>query len=470
MVPDHAAPPGILVVDDDASFLKLAATVLQTADFADIQTSGDGREAMRLLEQGTYGILLLDMNMPNVHGEEVLSKVSAEHPEVSVIVLTGESDVELAVKCMKLGAFDYILKPFQNAQLVTAVRRAMAENALRFEASRLREHFFSTDLDDAESFSEIITSDATMIRLFGYLEAISRGNQPVLVLGETGTGKELVARALHRASSREGPFVAVNVAGLDDTMFSDTLFGHHAGAFTGAARSRTGMIEKAGTGTLFLDEIGDLSEASQVKLLRLLQENEYYPLGSDTPQRINARVVAATHKDPKSLRSDLYYRLRSYQVRIPPLRERLGDLPEIVDHFLEQAAGDLGKSKPTVPGELFVYLSNYSFPGNVRELRSMVFDAVARHGKGVMTLDSFLEAIEVDGRKENETGLSDEVENGSTAFPFPMPTLRFLEEEAVDEAMRRVKGNRSAAARMLGVSRPTISRSLERSNKPPSED
>jgi DNA-binding NtrC family response regulator len=367
--------------------------------------------------------------------------------------------VRTAVRCMKLGASDYLLKPVGAEQLAETVERVLEQNALRWENRRLREQFFAEKLEHRDCFDEILTEDPGMLRVFGYIEAISRGSHPVLITGATGTGKELVARALHRVSGREGEFVAVNVAGLDDAMFSDTIFGHTPGAYTGATGKRAGMIERAGTGTLFLDEIGDLAEASQVKLLRLLQEGEYYALGSDTPGRLRARVVAATHADPSGFRQDLYYRLRSYHVQIPPLRERLGDLPLLVEHFLGLASDDLGKPKPTVPSELYLYLANFNFPGNVRELRSMVFDAVARHEQGVMSLASFLELMGMTEDAEPAATGADEV---GLAFPYPMPSLKQIDESAIAEALARVQGNQSAAARMLSVSRPTIARYLQR--------
>jgi transcriptional regulator with PAS, ATPase and Fis domain len=219
------------------------------------------------------------------------------------------------------------------------------------------------------------------------------------------------------------------------------------------------MIERAGDGTLFLDEIGDLSESSQVKLLRLIQEREYFPLGSDTAKRMRARIVAATQKDPQALRQDLYYRLRAYHVRVPTLRERLGDLPLLLDRFLGEAAKDLGTQKPTIPPELFLDLSNYHFPGNVRELQAMVFTAVARHDTpGAMPIRLFLDQLETRRSAVSRAPARPD----KIAFPFPMPTLRDIDEDAVDEAMRRVQNNQSAAARMLGISRPTIARYLRR--------
>jgi DNA-binding NtrC family response regulator len=416
-------PASILVVDDEESALRGARRTLRTHGFEHVLTCDDPREVSSILETHRVSLLLLDLLMPQKSGEEVLGEVTRLHPELPVVVVTAEQDARTAVRCMKQGAVDYLLKPVTSEQLAETVERALEQSALRWENARLREQFFAEKVLQPECFEEILTRDPGMLRMFGYLEAISRGTQPVLITGETGTGKELVARALHAVSGREGNFVAVNVAGLDDTMFSDTLFGHTTGA------------------------------------LRLLQEGEYYALGADTPGRLRARVVTATHRDPKEFRQDLYYRLRAYHVRIPPLRERKGDLPLLVDHFLAQAAADLDKSKPTLPPELFVYLASYDFPGNVRELRSMAFDAVARHGHGVLAIAPFLELM---GISEDEDPERPDEAPSDLRFPYPMPRLRQLEQAAVAVALERVQGNQSAAARMLGVSRPTIARHVQR--------
>ena len=238
-----------------------------------------------------------------------------------------------------------------------------------------------------------------MFAIFRYLEAIAPSPQPVLITGETGTGKELVAQALHRLSARPGEFVAVNVAGLDDAMFSDTLFGHTRGAFTGADGARDGLITSTAEGTLFLDEIGDLTVASQVKLLRLLQDGTFYPLGADRPRRSRARIICATNCDVAqgvsagTFRKDLYYRLRTHHLNLPPLRARTGDLPLLVQHVVDKAAQVLGKAAPTVPLALYQLLNAYPFPGNVRELEGLLFDAVARHQGTTLSLQSIKEAI-----------------------------------------------------------------------------
>ncbi len=234
---------------------------------------------------------------------------------------------------------------------------------------------------------------------FKYIESIAVTSQPVLITGKTGVGKELIARTIHRLSGRKGTLAAVNVTGLDDTTFSDTLFDHKRGAFTGADRVRAGLIEKAANGTLFLDETGDLHPTSQVKLLRLLQEREYYPLGADVPRPSNARIVVATNRDLLALqasgtfRADLYYRLLLHRINVPPLRERRDDIPLLVEFFLQRAADELGKTKPTPPPELFILLALYDFPGNIRELQTMIFDAVSRHESWKLSLTGFKEII-----------------------------------------------------------------------------
>ena len=383
----------ILVVDDEEAVLHAVRRTLRAAGYDHVLMCRDPRDVEPLLDAERVSLVLLDLMMPHIGGRELLERIVAAHPEIPVVVVTAEQDIRAAVDCMKKGAYDYLLKPSGGAELVAVIERALEHRELREENARLRSKLLQEELAHPERFDSIITVDPAMLALFAYMEVIAAGSNPVLITGETGTGKELFARALHDLSGRRGSFLAVNVAGLDDTMFSDTLFGHKPGAFTGAAGARKGMIERAGRGTLFLDEIGDLSEASQVKLLRVLQEREYHTLGDDATKRLEARVIAATHQDPSRLRRDLYFRLRSYHVRIPPLRERTGDLPSLVNHFVREAAVDLGRKPPVVPERLYRMLSRYEFPGNVRELRAMVFDAVARHTGGPLPVEPFLESV-----------------------------------------------------------------------------
>jgi DNA-binding NtrC family response regulator len=279
----------------------------------------------------------------------------------------------------------------------------------------------------------------------------------------------LIARALHQLSGRSGALVAVNVAGLDDAMFSDTLFGHTRGAFTGADRAREGLITRAAAGTLFLDEIGDLTVASQVKLLRLLQDGSFYPLGTDRPGQSQARIVVATNCDVAesvtagTFRKDLYYRLRTHHVSLPPLRERVGDLPLLVHHFVEKAAQALGKPAPVAPRALFQLLKTYRFPGNVRELEALVFDAVARHQGSTLSVHSFKEATAGAPPLPESQPQADGSGNALAAvFPDPLPTLTETEEALIAEALRRSNGNQGMAAGLLGISRQALNKRLTR--------
>jgi transcriptional regulator with PAS, ATPase and Fis domain len=291
----------------------------------------------------------------------------------------------------------------------------------------------------------------------------------VMLLAETGAGKELFAQAIHAASGRRGDYVAVNGAGLDDTIFADTLFGHGRGAFTGAERARPGLVKQAAAGTLLLDEIGDLAAASQAKLLRLLQEGDYFPLGQDSPKRSAARILSATNQDlwqavkRGQFRKDLNYRLRTHHLHLPPLRERLDDLPLLLDRFAGEAAVPLHRPKPRVPERLIRLLEGYAFPGNIRELRAMVFEAVSR---SVIAKTLPLEPFEqyLDQQREEREVAPDLERDAETAFSHgaSMPTLKEATERLVKEALRRCHGNQTAAARLLGISQQAVSKRLQR--------
>jgi transcriptional regulator with PAS, ATPase and Fis domain len=295
---------------------------------------------------------------------------------------------------------------------------------------------------------------------------VAKSPQPVLITGETGTGKELIARAIHDLSQRPGPFVAVNAAGLDDALFSDTLFGHTKGAFTSARAARKGLVEQAAEGTLFLDEIGDLSTASQVRLLRLAQEREYYPIGSDLAKRSRTRLVLATNRELESMqengtfRKDLYFRLQTHKVNLPPLRDRLEDLPLLVDHFLEKSAREMGRKKPTPPRELFDLLNVYHYPGNIRELEGLVWEAVGGHRGGVLNTDVFRAHIERHTRRTDAPAQREAPRQ--IAFPQQLPTLQEMRRLLVEEALKRANGNQAIAAQLLGITRTALNKWLKR--------
>ena len=467
-------PNPILIVDDEVNILLAIDTTLQMAGINNTITCQDSRKVMDLIAGTSLEAILLDLNMPNIDGHRLLDDVRREYPDLPVIIVTGAVDVETAVRCIKAGAYDYIVKPVEPERLITAVHHAISFQELKRENRSLRRHMLQNDLEHPDVFHGIITKNQKMISIFQYVESIAATSQPVLIRGETGVGKELIADAIHRLSGLKGRFVAVNVAGLDDTVFADTLFGHVKGAFTGADTPRSGLIEQADSGTLFLDEIGDLTQASQVKLLRLLQEGEYFSLGSDTPQSANARIIAATNQQLSILlaegrfRKDLNYRLQTHRIYIPPLRNRLDDIPLLLDHFVAKAANHLNKQAPTLPEELEPMLAGYAFPGNVRELESMVFDAVSRHRSGPLSIDSFAAHIARDPSPTEQLPPSpDDPAGPPILFSHQLPTIKEATRILVQEAMRRSEGNQSKAAKLLGISQQALSKRLKSST--PSE-
>lgn len=458
----------VLLIDDETQVLDSTLFSLKLAGI-DAQKCSDSRAVPDILRETAVSVILLDLLMPYKTGYELLPEIRETCPDSPIIVMTAVNEVESAVGCMKNGAFDYLLKPVRKEELLASIKKAIDCWEMGREHSRLSEYFLSGKFENPDAFADIVTRNEKMISLFRYLEAIAPSPMPILITGESGVGKELFARAAHAATNSAGPFVAVNVAGLDDVLFTDTLFGHKPGAFTGASSAREGLVRAAEGGTLFLDEIGDLSKESQVKLLRLLEDRTYYQTGSDSPQKSNARVVAATNRSIDSLRSnpdfrnDLYYRLKTHHVHIPPLRERKDDIPLLTDTLIARIAQELGKPTPTPPRELYTLLKTHPFPGNVRELKSVLYDAVSRHSSRMLSLQPIREALgvpEPTGSEENEeTGPSE----SPVTFGSRLPTIRELNELVVEEALKRADGNQGLAARMIGITRSALNKRL---NKP----
>ncbi len=469
----------VLIVDDEEQILLSYMAMMRTAGIENVMTMNYSRDVMQFLDKQDASVIVLDLNMPYISGMELLEKIRHDFPDLSVIIVTATNEIEQAVECMKQGAFDYLVKPVEKSRLVSSIKKAVELNALRGEVSSLKQHVLSlrqhllTDKLEYESaFASIYTNSKKMRSVFHYVETIARSGTPVFITGETGVGKELMARAVHEISGVQGEFVAVNVAGLDDNMFSDTLFGHQTGAYTGADKERDGLIVKATQGTLLLDEIGDLNEISQIKLLRLLEEGVYYPLGSDTLQKNSARIIASTNQDLQNLmaegkfRKDLYYRLCAIHIHIPPLRERTEDIPVLLSNFIEDTARSLDRKKPSPPPELVTLLSNYTFPGNIRELKAMVFDGVAQHRSGVLSLESFRKFIaEKGGYVETVISPSSQSPDSKIDFSGRFPTLKEVEQYLITEALKRSDGNQGIAASLLGLTRQALNKRLKRSDK-----
>ncbi|MFH7319108.1 sigma-54-dependent transcriptional regulator [Desulfurivibrio sp. D14AmB] len=461
----------ILLVDDEEHTLASFDIALKSHGLTNTIRCPDGRRVREIVAGQEIEIILLDLIMPQVSGQEILAWLNEHHPEIPVIVVTGVNEVETAVNCMLQGAFDYIVKPVSVERLLPSVNRALEVRRLRRENSRLADRFFRPELRHPEIFAPIITQHPKMQKIFQYCEAVAESRQPILITGEAGVGKEEVAKALHRLSRRKGRMLTAKVADLDEQLFADTLFGHVKGAFPGADKARPGLVEKAKGGTLFIDEIGDLSPESQLKLLRLVENGEYCPLGSEQVKGSDTRILVASQKDVDALgeeggiRRDLYHRLRAHHVHLPPLRERADDIPLLLDHFLGEAAKELRKKKPVYHQEIIPLLKNYYFPGNVKELREMAFDAMSGHRARLLKTETFIKAVK--GRLTSP-GLGGQGVPSATLDSEwiqkldRLPTLKAAALILVQEALRRSGNNQRVAASLLGITPQALNQRLKR--------
>ena len=458
----------ILLVDDEQSELDAYSLLLMSMGIRNVTTLNDSRGVIAALEGMYAPILFLDLNMPNMSGQDVLREMKAKKPQVPVIIITANSEIETAVECLRLGAHDYLVKPIDLKMFSSALRNALEIGLLRNEVMSLKGISFDPAPHANPAFKPIVTKNPVMFGIFQYIESIAGSGLPTLILGETGSGKELIARAIHEVSGLPGEFVAVDISGLDDTLFSDTLFGHTRGAYTGADSNRPGLLEKARGGTIFLDEIGDLSEVSQVKLLRLLQEKIYYPLGSDQPKQCLARVITAANKDLSRLavqegrfRMDLYYRLSTHLIRLPPLRDRREDIPLLVEYLVASAAKAMHKATPAISREAVTLLQRHAFWGNIRELKAYISDAVARCEGGQiqegLIAERLGEAVSMMGSQVLATA-----NNPLEALFGHFPTFEELADYAVDVALSSTQNNQNKAAQLLGVSRQALHKRLKK--------
>lgn len=467
----------VLIVDDDPDAIMASSVILRLNGFKEIESETDSRKVMEKMSIKLIDVVILDLYMPHLSGIDLLPLLRENYPQVPVIVSTSSYDIKRAVECMKLGAFDYLVKPVESELMVHALYKALERHLLTNHVSALRDRLINDQLDHPEAFERIVTRNRKMRALCEYMEIISTSSELVLIGGESGTGKELVAQAIYRLSACKGELVSVNLAGVDDNYFSDTLFGHTRGAFTGADQMREGLIAKAANGVIFLDEIGDLGESSQIKLLRLIQEREFYPVGSDTPCKCTARIVCASNRDIRGLvaagkfRNDLYYRLIVHYVALPPLRERKEDIPLLLDHFIGLAAHEMGVKAPSYPSELLELLAIYHFPGNIRELQAMVFDAVACSKAGMLSLEPFRRFIVVEKANPHISLPAERVvDHQSVRSKLEwvwghFPSIREANDLLIDTALDAANGNQGIAATMLGLKRATLSMRLKARTK-----
>jgi DNA-binding NtrC family response regulator len=472
MRPSHVTTNPIMIVDDDVQSLTLLKSLLCHDGLLNVITFDDSSKSLDYFEKEEVAAIVLDLSMPHFNGKYLLDVFSRKKPHIPVIVVTAESHIDSAIECMKIGAVDYLTKPISINRFLTSINRALELRALNEDIISL-EHSPEA-ASPVSRINYIITQNKEMLSLQSYIEIVANSHQPVLITGETGVGKELFAKAIHDLSGQKGEFVSVNIAGLDDLMFSDTLFGHRKGAYTGAIFDRDGLIMKAVNGTILLDEIGDLSEHSQVKLLRLLQENEYYQLGSDNPLKSHARLVVTTNQNLKQrmnegkFRKDLYYRLCTHQVVIPPLRKRQDDIPFLLDHFIKEAASSMGKGQLSYRKDLLDVLRTYDFPGNIREFQAMVFDFVSRNTASNLSSSLFRKIIERErgsdpSRSAYHEGKNDIDFNGVNFSSFP--TLKDAKNMLIQKALEIANGNQGIASQMLGITRQALNNHLLRSKR-----
>ncbi len=443
--------PRILIVDDEPNMCRSLKIMLGEEDRYEILTETDPRKALARLEAG-LDLVITDLSMPEVDGLEILRRAKTANEEIQVVIMTAYSTVESAVVAMKLGALEYLIKPFSNDEMLLTVEKALKIGELRRENRELKAR-----LRDATHMGELIGASDSMRQVFFVIERAAESDSTVLVTGESGTGKELVARAIHyRGHRREGPFVAVNCAALTETLLESELFGHERGAFTGAIRTKTGRLEQADRGTLFLDEVGDMSPGLQTKLLRALEEKSFLRVGGTEPIRVDVRFVAATNRDLEGaiaegrFREDLYYRLNVIPIRMPPLRERLGDLPLLAEHFLAELGEAKGRPPRKLGSDAIDALMRHGYPGNVRELQNIIERAC------IMSDSETLGAADLPifGRQEARPRLEAFVSSIENGWVQLQSAVKDLERQLIERALA-VHGALPNAeiARILGTSR-----------------
>ncbi|NNM34611.1 MAG: sigma-54-dependent Fis family transcriptional regulator [Gemmatimonadetes bacterium] len=454
----------ILVVDDDHEHRHIVEEKLSYIGY-EVTGAASAEEALSQLQAVKPSVIVSDLRMPGMSGIDLLRKVKESASEIDVVMVTGHEDMTSVVDAMKAGAFDYVTKPVELGRLADIVRRCLEEQ----ELNRAAERSAAAEADEEVSREAVVGRDPRMIEIYKMIGVLARNRTTVLVRGETGTGKEMVARAIHLNSAHAGdPFIAVNCTALTDSLLESELFGHVKGAFTGATSSRKGYFEMAGAGTVFLDEIGDTRPEFQTKLLRVLQDRQFFPVGGESPRTTDARVIAATHQPVEELvasgrfREDLYFRLQVVEIRVPPLRERRGDVPVLAQHLLGKIRQEMHGEARFISNAAMKRLVDYDWPGNVRELENVLTRAAilargATIGPEHLSMGVSQPPAEPDSERDSDR---------EPAGP-PDLTVGAVIADHVQKVLEQTGGNKSESARLLGISRSRLARIIDKHDLEP---
>lgn len=455
-------PIKILVVEDNATMREGITEVLQTQRYQ-VVTASNGRDALSLFKKHRADLVITDYKMSPVDGLTVLKEIKSVAPDTEVILITAFGTVDVAVEAMKLGAADFITKPFSPDELSVKIEKITRIFLERRQFIKTNEEnlYLRSEIEGQYNFGEIIGTSAKMQEIFQLVQKSAVSDSSVVIYGESGTGKELVARAIHYSSQRKDrPFIKVNCAALSETLLESELFGHEKGSFTGAIKTKKGRFELADTGTLFLDEIGEISQNVQVKLLRVLQEQEFERVGGEETLSVNTRIIAATNKNLQEevkkgcFREDLYYRLHIIPLHLPPLRERREDIPKLIDFFVQRLEKDMARRHIEISPEVYDRLSNYRWPGNVRELENVIERAVVLSNNDRLMAEDFASL----GQPVSEFGVQlEDVEKMGLDS-----ALEKIEKSMIEKALLKTQGVRSEAARILGVKTSAFYYKLEK--------
>jgi DNA-binding NtrC family response regulator len=444
-------PHKILVVDDDLKMCELLSDILQDEGFS-VTTLGDSLKASGILKKEEFDVILSDLKMRGMDGIDLLEEAKRIAPLTPVVLLTAYGTIESAIKAIKMGAYDYVLKSDQMDQLVLAIKRALEHRLLKKEIVRLRRR-----MESDSQFHNLVGKSSSMKKVYETVEMISDASCNILITGESGTGKELVAKAIHYHSERkEGPFIAVNCAAIPDTLIESELFGYKRGAFTDAKTDKRGLIFEADEGTLFLDEITEMPLTLQAKLLRIIEEKEVRPLGDTVSYPVDVRIISTSNRDIKSsieegkFRDDLYYRLKVVAIELPPLRERREDIPLLIQHFIDKFSKEMKKKIIGISGEALKTLLDYSWPGNVRELENVVQRAmIFSQGETLLPIDFPDFLIQKNGENLLEKAVQERY------------SFNDLLKEYIKRMMIETGGNKTKVSEILGIDRKTLYRKLK---------